>query len=265
MIGVFDSGYGGLTIFRELIEQFPEHSFIYFGDNARAPYGSKSPEEIFEYTKQGADELFRRGCALVILGCNTASAVALRTLQQTWLPHAWSTKRLLGIVVPTIEQITEADFQRVGVLATERTVQSHTYEFEIQKRNPNITVAEVACKSLAGKIESLGSGNTEVVREVNACVQDLLGRGSVDAVLLGCTHYELVADRIAEALPPGTKLFHQPSIVAKSLKDYLKRHPEIDSRIEKTGERIYVTTGDPEQVSRNVGEFMGRNISFEAI
>ncbi len=266
MIGVFDSGYGGLTIFRELVAKFPEYSFMYLGDNAHAPYGNKSEADIIEYTKQGAEELFRRGCVLVILGCNTASAVALRQLQQEWLPNVWPDRKLLGIVVPTIEQITETRTPlSVGVLATGRTVASNAYEHEIQKRNSGITVTQVACNNLAGMIESLGTENTEVVREARACVQTLLKNGGVDAVLLGCTHYELIADSIASALPAITTLFHQPSIVAKSLKDYLMRHSEIDSRIGKTGERIYLTTGDPEIISRQSGMYVGEQVQFEGI
>ena len=266
MIGVFDSGYGGLTIFRELSKTLPEYSLVYVGDNARAPYGNKTAEEITEYTKQGVDELFKRGCMLVILGCNTASAVALRKLQQEWLPQAWPNKKLLGIVVPTIEQITSATTPiTVGILGTTQTIESHAYEHEIQKRNPNITVIEHACSNLAGMIESHGSKNTEVVQEVNTCVQGLLEKGTIDAVLLACTHYELIADSIAQALPEETTLYHQPSIVADSLKDYLKRHQEIDSRIEKAGKRIYLTTGNPEEVSAKSTSFIGESIKFESL
>lgn len=266
MIGVFDSGYGGLTIFRELVRRFPEYSFVYLGDNARAPYGNKSEEEIIEYTKQGVDELFRRGCILVILGCNTASAVALRNLQQTWLADVWPDRKLLGIVVPTIEQITSAtESLRVGVLGTKRTVESRAYEHEIQKRNPKITVTQAACNNLAGMIERLGSEDTEVVQEVNSCVQELLKKGNVDDVLLACTHYELVASAISQALPKGAKLFHQPSIVAKSLEDYLHRHGEIESRIQKTGKRAYLTTGTPSVISSNSELYMGEPVVFEGI
>ncbi len=266
MIGVFDSGYGGLTIFRELVRTFPEYSFVYLGDNARAPYGNKSEEEIIEYTKQGVDELFRRGCVLVILGCNTASAVALRYLQQEWLSDAWPDRKLLGIVVPTIEQITSSGAPlRVGVLGTQRTVVSGAYEQEIQKRNPNITVTQAACSNLAGMIEELGSKNTEVVQEIQVCVQELLRKGDVDDVLLGCTHYELVADVIASVLPEGTKLFHQPSIVAKSLGDYLNRHAEIESRIQKEGKRLYLTTGVASEVSDQSELYMGERAIFEGI
>ncbi len=271
MIGVFDSGYGGLTIFRELIKQFPEHSFVYLGDNARAPYGNKTPEEITEYTKQGVDALLKKGCTLVILGCNTASAVALRELQQKWLPITWADRKLLGIVVPTIEQITETTSPiSVGILGTMRTIESHAYKHEIQKRNPNIFVYEYACIILAGIIETLGSKNTEVVHEAQKSVQALLdvagsGGGTLDAVLLACTHYELIADSIAAVLPNATKLYHQPSIVAKSLADYLQRHTEIDSQIDKTGKRIYLTTGNPEEVSQKSTDFIGETIAFELL
>ncbi len=275
MIGVFDSGYGGLTILREIQRELPAYATMYLGDNARAPYGEKSAEEIIEYTKQGANELFNRGCALVILGCNTASAVALRHLQQTWMQDAWPQRKLLGIVVPTIEQITDnAEISgTIGVLATRRTVESGSYEQEIHKRRPNIRMVQRACNNLAGAIEEYGPSDPRVQEEAIACVSGLLdafaglsrealGRSGV---LLGCTHYELIADTIKKALPRETKLFHQPSIVAKSLKDYLVRHAEIDSQLKKTGEHIYLTTGNPEKASRHATLFFGRAVAFTGV
>lgn len=282
MIGVFDSGYGGLTILREIQRTLPQYATMYLGDNARAPYGEKSPEEIIEYTKQGVDELFTRGCAIVILGCNTASAVALRQLQQEWLPAVWPAntagrpaKKLLGIVVPTIEQITgdEAITGTVGVLATKRTVESGAYEHEIHKRRPNIRIVQVACNNLAGAIEQYGPSDPRVHEEIEECIsvlsdsfaslpREALGRSGV---LLGCTHYELIADTIKKALPKETKLFHQPSIVAKSLKDYLIRHEEIEAQIEKTGEHIYLTTGNAEVVSKHATIFFGKSVGFTRV
>lgn len=275
MIGVFDSGYGGLTIFHELTKTFPEYSFTYLGDNARAPYGDKTVEEITEYTRRGVEELFNRGCVLVILGCNTASAVALRTLQQTWLPAHFPDRKLLGIVVPTIEQITGGEASSyVGVLATQRTIDSGAYEQEIQKRNPNITVFQTACNNLAGAIEQKGANSNEVKQEARRCVEQLIsppagggarGGGSFSAVLLGCTHYELIADTIASALPTGTPLFHQPTIVAKSLQEYLTRHADIQSRITKEGARTYLTTGNADEVTRHSQEFLGEEVKFVGI
>ncbi len=267
MIGVFDSGYGGLTILREIQRELPKYATMYLGDNARAPYGEKSAEEIIEYTKQGVDMLFSRGCAIVIFGCNTASAVALRHLQQTWLLSAWPTKKLLGIVVPTIEQITgdSSITGTIGVLATKRTVQSGAYEQEIHKRRPNIRMVQVACNNLAGAIEEYGPGDIRVQQEAIACVQRLQKASPLSAVLLGCTHYELIADTIKKALPKETKLFHQPSIVAKSLKEYLARHSEIDVHIEKTREHVYLTTGDPEKVSKQATLFFGKSVEFDRV
>ncbi len=269
VIGVFDSGYGGLTIFQKLIETFPEYSFTYLGDNARAPYGNKSVEEIIEYTKQGVDALFQRGCTIVILGCNTASAVALRDLQQNWLPTAWPDRKLLGIVVPTIEQITTtADPVTVGILATERTVASGAYEHEIQKRNPHVRVFQFSCTNLAGMIELYGARDSSVQAEATSCVQQLLltiPTAAPSAVLLGCTHYELIADTIAAALPQGTTLLHQPTIVAKSLQDYLSRHPEIESRLEKKGTYTYLTTGNAEEVTAHSKYFVEGSIKFIAV
>ncbi len=274
MIGIFDSGYGGLTIARAIHQALPEYSTIYLGDNARAPYGDRTDAEILQYTREGVEVLFQRGCSLVILGCNTASAAALRILQQEWLPQAWPNKRILGILVPTVEAISALPHQRVGVLATAHTVATGAYEREIHKLNPGIQVTQYACTNLAGMIEQLGAEDERVQEEVKKCVGDLVspparggagGGGSLDAVLLGCTHYDFIANYIASLLPEHTTLIRQPSIVAKSVQDYLSRHPEIDSRMDKAGKRTYLTTGDPAEVSQKSTALMGETVEFISI
>lgn len=263
MIGIFDSGYGGLTIARAIHRALPEYSTMYLGDNARAPYGERSDEEILEFTKQGVDALFKKGCVVVILGCNTASAAALRKLQQEWLPSAYPDRKILGILVPTVEAISVLTNRHIGVLATAHTVATGAYKREVYKLNPNIQVTQYACNNLAGMIERFGAEDELVKQEAAACVAEL---GSpLDAVLLGCTHYDFIADYIASMLPKNTTLIRQPDILAQSLKKYLARHPEIDSRIEKTGEHTYLTTENAEEVSAKSTKLMGENISFQGI
>src|SRR3989338_1687705 len=271
MIGIFDSGYGGLTIARVIHQALPEYSTIYLGDNARAPYGERSDAEILEFTKQGVDTLFQRGCVLVILGCNTASAAALRILQQQWLPQMWPDKRILGILVPTVEAISSLPHEHVSVLATAHTVATNAYEREIHKLNSNIQVTQHACTNLAGMIESFGADDERVQESAKRCVDGFVSPparggagvgGSIDAVLLGCTHYDFVADYIQSLLPPETVLIRQPNIVAKSLQDYLFRHPEIDSCMDKTGNRTYLTTGNLTEVSIKSTRLLGEKTTF---
>lgn len=265
MIGVFDSGYGGLAILRAINRALEEYSTIYFGDNAHAPYGDRGDEEILELTRHGVEVLFQKGCVVVVLGCNTASAAALRKLQQQWLPNVWSDRRILGILVPTVEAISVLPHERVGVLATQHTVATNAYEREIHKLNPNIQVTQYACNNLAGMIESLGADNESVQKEAARCVRALVSSSQPNAVLLGCTHYDFIADYIQSLLPPNTSLIRQPDIVAKSLQDYLSRHTEIASHIEKTGKRTYLTTGDPVEVSKKSMELLGESLIFSGV
>jgi glutamate racemase len=267
MIGVFDSGYGGLTVLREITALLPDYSYVYYGDNAHAPYGPKSDEEILGLTKKGVEVLFHKGCDVVILGCNTASASALRKLQQKWLPVAYPDKKLLGIIVPTVEAMGEGAHKTIGVLATAHTVATGVYEVEANKRSMGTKVVQIACNNLAGMIEQYGADNDEVKKEASACVQNLLAdaNGEFDAVLLGCTHYDFIADFIQQQLPEGIDLIRQPEIVAQSLRNYLDRHPEIEQKLDKTGSRTYFTTGNAEEVSRKSEDLIGEKISFSHI
>lgn len=265
MIGVFDSGYGGLTILQAIHRALPEYATIYLGDNDRAPYGDKTDEEILQFTRQGVEALFQKGCVVVILGCNTASAAALRHLQQEWLPHTYPDRRILGILVPTVEEISGSTNNRVAILATAHTVATNAYEREIHKLNPSIQVTQYACNNLAGMIESFGADGENVKQEAKRCVEDLFSHHSLNAILLGCTHYDFIADYIQSLLPKNTTLIRQPDIVAKSLQKYLSHHSEIASRIEKSGKRTYFTTGNPTEVSTKSTKLMGENIQFEGV
>jgi glutamate racemase len=283
MIGVFDSGYGGLTVIRALSEGLPEQSFLYLGDHAAAPYGGRRNEEILELTREASERLFRMGCRLVILACNTASAVALRRLQQEWLPGAYPDRRLLGCVVPVVEAITRQPWQvdgpcasaprepeAVAVFATRRTVDSAAYPREIAKRAPSVTVVQQACPRLAARIEE-GAPRRMLKRMVRDQVAALRGQmGSVlpDTVVLGCTHYPLVAEEFRAALPARVEILDQPALVARSLAAYLRRHPEFDTTEARgpsgQGDLCFRTTGATEHVSRLGSRFFGRDIVFEA-
>lgn len=281
MIGLFDSGYGGLTILQGMVKALPQYSYMYLGDNARAPYGSRSSEEIFAFTRQGVEYLFAHGCELIVLACNTASATALRRLQKEVLPQKYPDKKILGILVPTIEQITGVPWQQithsmsaigvatVGVLATEATVQSGAYAEEIHKRNSSIQVLQQSCPGL---VEAIEAGEDESV--LRTLVQGYLdqlyaqapgGAESLSAILLGCTHYALIADLIRSQLPAHVHIYEQPQIVANSLKKYLEVHPEIAQGLDQSGQRQFFTTGDPADINHHSARYFGAPITFSQI
>jgi glutamate racemase len=258
-IGVFDSGYGGLTVLKELVARLPQYDYIYLGDNARAPYGNRSFETVYQYTLQSVEWLFRQGCPLVILACNTASAKALRTIQQVDLPKMAPDNRVLGVIRPTTEVI--GNFTRtgnVGILATRGTVLSESYPIEIAKFYPQLRVYQQACPLWVPLIENnehVKPGADYFVREY----MDQLRRQSpdIDTVLLACTHYPLLKDKIAEYLPAGSRLIAQGEIVANSLADYLQRHPEMEVRCSRQGERLFYTTDSTEDFDNHASIFYG--------
>lgn len=280
-IGVFDSGVGGLTVHRALVERLPAADFLYLGDQKNAPYGGRGGEEIVELTRAGVIRLFERGANLVVLGCNTASAIALRRLQQTWLPGYRKTLdrpvNVLGIIVPTIEAATGVPWEQeldrlpekvekvdvLGVFATPATVASRVYEIEIDKRRQDVAVFSEACAGLATMIEQ-GADRGSIAGVIQGHVASLKARiGRMpDRAILGCTHYELVADLFRAALPEGTPLIHQPAATADALALYLERHPEIDPG--RGGSRRFLTTGAPGPQSALVEAFWGGPLSFEA-
>ncbi|OFZ56967.1 MAG: glutamate racemase [Bacteroidetes bacterium RIFCSPHIGHO2_02_FULL_44_7] len=261
-IGVFDSGYGGLTILKEMRERLPAYDFLYLGDNARAPYGARSFEVVYDFTLEAVEELFSRGCELVILACNTASAKALRTIQQNDLPKMAPNKRVLGVIRPSTEIIGELSHSgKVGVLATEGTVKSNSYVIEIGKFSPSTKVYQQACPLWVPLIEN-NKYTTEAGRAfIQEDVLNLLAQDpEIDVLILGCTHYPIVQDFIASIVPPHVQLFAQGQIVADRLSTYLQRHPEIDEVCSKSGEVKYLTTENAATFDANAIAFLGETI-----
>ncbi len=244
-IGVFDSGYGGLTILNEFRQTLPQYDYLYLGDNARAPYGARSFEVVYEFTRQAVNELFRRGCHLVILGCNTASAKALRTIQQVDLLNLKPGNfNVLGIIRPTAEIVGDLTRTRhIGVLATEGTIRSESYSLEINKLHPDIVVSGQACPLWASLVEAneLDSEGTDYF--VKKRIDQLLAKDPlIDTILLGCTHYPLLINSIRKACPPNIQVVSQGQYVAAALKDYLNRHPELEALCSKNATTRYLTT-----------------------
>lgn len=268
-IGLFDSGYGGLTIFRSIVSQLPQYSYIYFGDNARAPYGSRRAADIFQYTTQGVELLFSQGCRLVILACNTASATSLRRIQQQILPQHYPDRRVLGIIVPTVEQITDVTYSithTVGLLATAHTVASRAYELEIAKRNKSVRVVSLACAELASQVEE-GTTEKQLQQSVQFCLKELQNKAGdrLDSVLLGCTHFELIAGLIKRHLPPSVTLYKQPDIVAKSLDDYLQRHSNLAATLSRQGQQLFITSSHPQKVSTRASHLLGHPVRYRKV
>ena len=279
-IGVFDSGVGGLSVHRALVRRMPHADFIYLADQANAPYGGRPGEEIVDLTRAGCERLFEAGCDLVVLACNTASAIALRRLQQTWLPDyrrlVGRPVNVLGIIVPTIEAATglpwEHEAERRGekvekldilaVFCTPATAASRVYEIEIDKRRQDVAVFAEPCPDLARMIET-GAGAVDLARMIEghvAAVTTRVGR-SPDRAILGCTHYEIVADIFRAALRPGTPLIHQPDATAEALAAYVEKHPQY--RIGERGLRRFLTTGAPGVQNSLVEAFWGGRLNFE--
>ena len=268
MIGLFDTGHGGLTIYKALRVAMPQQRFIYYGDHGNAPYGSKSATEILMLTKAAVVTLFERGCPLVVLACNTATAVALRTLQQTWLPHSpYRDRRVLGIIVPTVEMATTTHMQAnemLAVFGTQRTIESGVFEVEIHKRNPLATVIPQNCPHLAGAIER-GDSDAELERHVRdavvACLEKANGNAPQRAIL-GCTHFPIVEHHFKKYLPASTVLFSQGPAVADRLADYLHRHPEFNDQ-DKQSADVFLTSGDAPRVSFDAKRLLGLLLPFE--
>ncbi len=276
-IGIFDSGSGGLTVMRALDGLLPDRSLVYLGDHGNAPYGDRSPEEIYALTLRGIERLFQENCPLVIIACNTAAARGLRRLQREWLPLAHPDRRVLGVIVPVVEDVTgmrwSADqhaVPRVGhepdvavaVFATQHTVESGAFAGEIHKRAPHVEVWQQACPKLVPLIEA--DACEYVLRNnIEDYVADLRARMSgrePDVCILGCTHYPLVESLFQQALPQGTRILSQPEVTARSLMQYFRRHPEFDQP--STGARRFLTTGEATLVSRIASRFFGSNIEF---
>lgn len=266
-VGVFDSGYGGLTILRDFQRRLPQYDYLYLGDNARAPYGTRSFEIVYRFTLEAVEELFRRGCSLVILACNTASAKALRSIQQNDLPRLAPGKRVLGVIRPTVESLDSMTHTRhVGLLATPGTVASRSYALEIGKLFPDIMVTEKDCPLWVPLVEAGEADSPGADYFVKKYIDTLLEADPmIDTIVLGCTHYPLLLHKIKKFAPEGVKIVAQGGIVADSLAMYLQRHPEIDSVCSKGGVSRYLTTENPQRFSSLASIFLNRNIESEKV
>ncbi len=266
-IGVFDSGYGGLTILKEFVRVLPQYDYLYLGDNARAPYGPRSFETVYRYTLQCVKWLFAQGCPLVILACNTASAKALRTIQQVDLPLINPENRVLGVIRPTTEKIGNLTTTgEVGILATAGTVLSGSYVIETEKFYPGVKIYQEACPMWVPLVENNEYDSEGADYFVKQNVNNLLNKGrQIDTVLLACTHYPLLKDKIIKYLPGGTRLLSQGEIVANSLADYLKRHPEMESRCSRQGIIQFYTTDSTGDFEAHAATFFGKSIHAEHV
>jgi glutamate racemase len=266
-IGVFDSGYGGLTILDAIRKRMPQYDYVYLGDNARAPYGTRSFEVVYEFTRQAVVRLFELGCHLVVLGCNTASSKALRSIQQNDLPHIDPARRVLGIVIPTAEVIGELTHSRhVGVLATEGTVKSQSYNLEIAKRHPDVQVTGMACPMwvpLVENNEANGPGADYFVKK--NMEQLMMADPAIDTIVLGCTHYPILMPKIMQYKRDGVKVIRQGEYVAKSLEAYLMRHPEMEARCRRGGNIRFFTTENASKFSESAWLFLHERIEVEHI
>ena len=266
-IGIFDSGYGGLTILHGIRQLLPEYDYLYLGDNARAPYGPRSFDVVYGFTRQAVARLFSMGCPLVILACNTASAKALRTIQQIDLPRLDVTRRVLGIIRPTAEVIGQLTRSRhVGVLATEGTIKSGSYVMEIHKLHPDIAVSGVACPFWVPLVEYNEADSPGADYFVKKRIDQLMRLDPlIDAVILGCTHYPLLMPKIVKYMPPGVRIVPQGEYVAASLQDYLRRHEELEARCSKGGSVHYLTTENPRRFGEQAQTFLHEPVTAENI
>lgn len=266
-IGVFDSGYGGLTILDKIREVLPEYDYIYLGDNARAPYGTRSFEVVYEFTRQAVNKLFDMGCHLVILACNTASAKALRSIQMNDLPQIDPARRVLGVIRPTVECIGEiSKNQHIGVLATAGTIKSESYPLEIHKLFPEIQVSGTACPMWVSLVENNESQDEGADYFIRKYIDQLLSKDpQIDTVILGCTHFPILRPKIRQYIPDHISIIAQGEYVAESLKDYLKRHPEMDAKCTKNGNCQFYTTEAEEKFSESASTFLKQQISVKHI
>lgn len=266
-IGIFDSGYGGLTIFDKIREAMPGYDYIYLGDNARTPYGTRSFEVVYRFTRQAVDKLFSEGCQLVILACNTASAKALRTIQQNDLPQWDASRRVLGVIRPTVELIdTISRSKHVGVLGTTGTISSRSYSIEIEKMFPHIKVTGEACPMWVPLVENNEFNTPGADYFIQKHIDHILAADPmIDTLILGCTHYPLLEAKIRQFLPQGITLFAQGQHVAASLQDYLVRHPEMDARLTRGGRCRFLTTESADKFSDAASIFLSSLIHVEQI
>lgn len=261
-IGVFDSGYGGLTVLREFVDRLPQYDYLYLGDNARAPYGTRSFDTVYRYTLQCVKWLLQQNCPLIILACNTASAKALRSIQQNDLHGLDPNARVIGVIRPTTEIIGKhTQTNSIGVLATNGTVQSQSYLIEIERFFPDVKIDQEACPMWVPLVENNEHQSEGADYFIEKHINNILSRNKdIDTLLLACTHYPLLKEKIEKHLPKNVKLVSQGEIVADSLKDYLRRHPEIESKISKDGKRVFYTTDSTEDFNSKATIFFGEAV-----
>ncbi|MEO6669192.1 MAG: glutamate racemase [Ferruginibacter sp.] len=266
-IGVFDSGYGGLTILKEFVQQMPANDYLYLGDNARAPYGTRSFDTVYQYTLACVKWFFEQGCPLVILACNTASAKALRTIQQNDLPLLDPSKRVLGVIRPTSEIIGNySKTGHVGIMGTTGTVQSNSYLIEIEKFYPAIRASQEACPIWVPLVENNEHQSPGADYFVKKHIDQLLQKDpDIDAILLACTHYPLLMDKIMQFVPKAVAVISQGKIVAESLVDYLERHPEIAGKCSKNAKREFYTTGEVADFNKQASIFFGQEVHSQKL
>lgn len=240
-IGVFDSGLGGLYIFRKLLKYLPAYDYVYLGDNARVPYGGRSSELIYKFTKRAVDFLFHKNCQIVILACNTASANALKRLQRKYLPQNFPDRRILGIIIPTVEAAVEENFKKIGIIGTRATINSQSYPAELKKLAPEVEVYQKECPLLAPLIEEgeLERGGLDLLIKKYLSALPLT---ELNGLILACTHYGLIGDQIKRNLPSGVKVVSQGEVVADKFRSYLARHPELEEKLDKNSQRTYYVT-----------------------
>lgn len=265
MLGFFDSGFGGLSVVREIRKRLPRYSITYLGDNARTPYGSRSLDLIHRYTLEGVVELFNRGAELIVVACNTSSSVALRKIQQEYLPKYYPDRRVLGIVIPTAEEVSALSTTKtIGILATEATVSSLAYPQEIWKIDASVAVHQQACPLLVPIIES---GELDsAAAPAQHYMDSLMAKDSqIDTILLGCTHYALIEDLIRSTAPPRVKVVSQGATVAAKLEDYLKRHPEMERRLGTAGNETFLSTENSPRIHTLATRFFGQPIRIDTV
>lgn len=260
MIGVFDSGYGGLTILKEFFGLLPEYDYVYLGDNARAPYGNKSQDLIYEHAKEAVEFLFKQGCELIIIACNTASAEALRKIQQEWLPANAPNKKVLGVTIPIAEEAAKISrYGRIGVIGTRATINSGSYNRELRKINPGLQVFAQACPLLVPLIEENWSDRLETKMILKKYLRPLKEK-NVDSLVLGCTHYPILFKEIKKIMGKNCRVADPSKTVAEKLREYLRRNPEVEKKISKNFARVFYTTDDAEMFKKLGSKYLKNNI-----
>jgi len=265
MIGVFDSGFGGLVVLREFLKVLPQYDYLYLGDNARIPYGTRSDKVVVRFTAQAVDYLFRQGCKLIILACHTASAKALRTIQQIYLPLHYPERRVLGVVIPTVEEaLARSPGRRIGVMGTEGTVSSKSFEIELKKLDPKVEVVQQACPLLVPIIES-GEQEWEGAGLILKRYLAPLKAARVDTLILGCTHYSILMEQVRALMGDHLTLICSGQVTAIKLADYLQRHPEMETVLSRGGSRRYLTTDLTPRFQQLASLFMGQALTPEVV